>query len=359
MSKKYSQSDFNRSSFFLDTVNNLSGHSVLNELNDTLDPTLGLELENEIKSTHLTGKFENYGFKSLTDWKYHNENSLRYHGFEYVSKPIRYKEAAKSIQKLFAELAENGCNPEHHTNSIRTSFHVHFNQTSRTLYETMLFVTVYYMFEPYLQDFCGKHRQNNLFCLRLQDTRTVLSQLIAAISGEKLFHQIHLSTADYRYGSVNFNSLMKFGTIEFRMMRASSDPNDLIFWIEVLHKLRKFSLTCKSFEKLRQIVADVPMSVLIENILGKDCIETLDMYLESYPTKEAAVRAGYCNILPFIVEGLGYTKEKMLDIKNEWKLHIEKVKKDMYLQAHSNNSTTLAGTPQASVNWVVGNGNPF
>lgn len=354
MPKKPSTSAYNRSRTFLEKVNTLTGMAVLNELNDTINPTIGMELENEIKNGHLSGYFSDGGFSNIGDWKYHSENSLRYNGFEYVSKPTRYKEVEDSVKKLFKELEQNGCPPEKHTNSIRTSFHVHFNQSSRTVYETMLFVALYYMFEPLLQDFCGKHRQNNLFCLRLEDTRSIIPQLTSLLEGEKTMNHLTLSSSDYRYGSVNFNSLLKFGTIEFRMMRASSDPLELLLWIDILQKIRRFAITCKSFEKLRQIVTDLPMSVLIENILGKELCETLEEYLHSYPTKEAAVRAGYCNVLPVIVAGHGFNKQELEEVYEQMKKWYEEAHAAAVAAAHTT-WQTMGGTS----NTALYTGGPF
>lgn len=339
---KVSAQDTNKCSVYLDTVATLSGHSEKNKEYDDTNPTLGLELENEIKQESLKGKALEYGMTSFKDWAFHNENSLRYVPFEFVSKPTRLSDCDAKVMSLFKEMEAYGMPPAFHTNSIRTSFHTHFNQTTRSLYDTILFATVYYMFEPYLQDFCGKHRQNNLFCLRLQDTRSVTVQLASVLTGASAFNSSLLSNSEFRYGSVNFHSIYKFGTIEFRMMRASSEPEELILWYRILASIRAFALYCGSFDKLRQIVAVTDMSSLINMVLGLKTVNMLDQYLTSFNTKEDAVRFGYCNTLPIIVEGCGYNKEELLAAREKIKIQMEAFKKSV-MDHYSNTATAGTG----------------
>jgi len=190
-------------------------------------------------------------------WVVHPENSLRAlsHGdecIEYVSKhPMTFENIEISLAILLDFIKTP---PAVVYDSYRTSVHVHLNfahETYRTIYNMMvLSITL----DELLTSQAGDHRIGNNFCLRVTDAYGIAVGLIRSIQNGNNFFGIEI---DDRYASVNFASLLKYGSIEFRAMECSIHYGRIIHWIKTLQTMkerarnytnpaeiiRKFSLT--------------------------------------------------------------------------------------------------------------------
>src|SRR5690606_12097938 len=64
----------------------------------------------------------------------------------------------------------------------------------------------------------------------------------------------YLHTENIRYSSLNFLSLFKYGSLEFRGMRGTRDLNEIYKWVEIINDLREGASTFRN-------AADVLMSM--------------------------------------------------------------------------------------------------
>lgn len=215
---------------------------------------IGIEIENETKDN-------NFEFPDIRAWEFHNEGSLRYRGFEFVlSKPMDKLRVFKSLDNLFEGL--KNCSM---TNSIRTSTHVHFDMSDYTYVELVNFVTVYWILEGVLSEFCGEFRKGNLFCLRSLDS-SYLQQAIYRELSEDAPVTSGIFQNSVRYASVNFASIPKFGSIEFRLMGGVNRGSVVKKWVNILDQIRSFSLKFKDPEELLKYLIDVPAEGLLDRI---------------------------------------------------------------------------------------------
>jgi hypothetical protein len=274
---------------------------------------VGIEFENEfldIPDKYRDDGFPNYVYGSV--WRFHSENSLRHHGFEYVSKPINITKVKQSNKGLFDRLrADCGVTKLKCTNSIRTSVHVHFDVLQLNTLEITNFATLYWILEPFLQHFCGKHRQGNLFCIRLKDSLWMRNNLSLMLRGGNKITGIQLVGSDYRYSSVNFNSLHKFGTLEFRIMRGVSHERPANIWVDALDAIRRFSLKFKNPLELKNwYLKEVDAKNLPEVVLGEDLFSTLKTYLPEDASVENLVRDGYLSVVEILSAHDDYSEER-------------------------------------------------
>lgn len=195
---------------------------------------LGVEVELEGKNVMAAG------FDVLAYWKPHADNSLRnFNGgqcIEYVSKmPYNMEDTIKSIDVLYKFLTD----PEVKVHdSYRTSIHVHLNfglETFRTIYN---FITLSLIVDELLVSQNGDHRIGNNFCLRAKDAVGQVDNLIWSIQKGSDIFGINMHD---RYSSINFASLMKFGSIEFRSLECTVNKGRLIHWINTLSHMKKVS----------------------------------------------------------------------------------------------------------------------
>ena len=100
--------------------------------------------------------------------------------------------------------------------------------------QLMTFATAYYVIEDVLMTYCGENREGNLFTLRTRDAEYILFKLIAMLK-ERNLNQIN--TDIIRYASLNFYSLFRYGTLEFRGMRGTGNLEAIYDWVKVIDEL--------------------------------------------------------------------------------------------------------------------------
>jgi len=206
----------------------------------------GVEIELEGKGgiSLMTNELYEY-------WSPHNDGSLRKlkpgdEAIEYVFKePLTYEHTAKAIKMMTTFLTR----PQVVVyDSYRTSIHVHVNCMSDTLLHVYNFITLAILFDELFVSQNGDHRIGNNFCLRARDAEGQVEDLINSIQKTGAVFSVD---AHHRYSSVNFASLAKFGTVEFRSLECTTDPIRIMHWINTINSLKKASRT---FENPQEIV---------------------------------------------------------------------------------------------------------
>lgn len=256
--------DLKRTLSYRDFTNTISQvmkkESAAKDINDLV---VGIEIENETKADVL--------LPTLRGWNRVAEHSLRHCGFEYVSKPMRHDRVPDALANLFESLHNIPM-----TNSPRTSTHIHFDVGHMNFLQLINFSCLYWMLEPCLESFVGNHRSGNHFCLRIKDTSVAVMYLTEAVKtgmsyGSAVFYD-HL-----RYSSLNFASIAKFGTLEFRLLRGVDKAPPIVTWIRILKDIRDFSLRFKNPKELNDFflnginLDNLPNAVL--SPLTRSCIE--------------------------------------------------------------------------------------
>lgn len=200
---------------------------------------IGLEVEVEGNNLPRNHKLADY-------FNFEYDGSLRgADSCEYVfNKPYDLKEAIEIIELLENELNEGGVTFEH---SFRAGVHVHLNMQEYTTRQMMTFVVAYYIFEIILTDFCGKTRVGNHFCLRAVDAEDVINYVVRFINNPQ--HN-PLNVNDIRYAALNFASLYRYGSLEFRAMETPEDLSKISLWCKILLQILEKSLEYNSPDEI-------------------------------------------------------------------------------------------------------------
>lgn len=263
---------------------------------DKSEAVIGLELENE--------SIEPVDFPQVTNWRYHNEGSLRYWGMEYVlTPPLPIDKALINTQILLKSLSKINL-----TNSHRTSVHVHFDVTHYTFPDIANFAATYWLVEDILADFAGNHRKNNLFCLRMKDAKHIINSLVNCVQ-KKTFYNDLAFNENQRYGSINLNAVQKFGSLEFRMMRGTDKYDDIATWVEALNRVRLFALKFATPKELRNFfLKEISAEDLPEAIFGNITKKLTDTSRE---IQAETIRENFLFLEPLLLSGKDwdYTKE--------------------------------------------------
>lgn len=253
---------------------------------EAVNSYVGVEIENETRYP--------FDLPPVLGWVNHREGSLRNFGFEYVSyKPVRYNYVKDHLDCLFHDLNIAKGNQKL-SNSCRTSTHVHLDASYMLYGDVITFAVIYWMLEEFLSNFCGETRKGNLFCIR-SSCDSLSAQSIIAQSLKRLSpFPDDLMDNEMRYGSLNFSSLAKFGSLESRLMRGVDNAEEAMIWVSILQRIKKFAnnfdnpITFKNkFEK------DFPAGQFPEIVLGEDLTKIVAAHTPNGFNIAQSVRQGF------------------------------------------------------------------
>jgi hypothetical protein len=166
-------------------------------------------------------------------WLPHPEGSLRGHAMEYVTDgPIPCD--TKKL-KYCTELIDTIKPSKPLKDSIRTSFHVHVNMREHTMSELITTACLYWLVDNTMVHYCGPEREGNVFCLRLKDAENVTKQLVRVLDNPRNLNNEF--NRNVRYASQNLAALTEHGTLEYRAMRGTLDPEVMDMWSTALFKI--------------------------------------------------------------------------------------------------------------------------
>lgn len=168
--------------------------------------------------------------KAIPGWTVHADGSLRgAENCEYVfTKPMNFDTAKGKVKALFDQFEAQKTKLDE---SNRTSVHVHLNVLPFYMNRVTALMALWFIHEEILTQWCGDHRTGNLFCLRAKDADAIINDL-------RYFIKTGVPPRDgAHYAAMNGDAIRKYGSLEIRTMRGSSDPKPIIQWIEILQRL--------------------------------------------------------------------------------------------------------------------------
>jgi len=201
-------------------------------------------------------------------WTTTKDGSLRIknpgdEAIEYLFRmPFGPAQTEKAIGYLFAYLNSPGVTVYE---SYRTSIHVHVNfamEEYRTIYN---FICLALLFDELLVSQNGEHRVGNNFCLRAKDAMGQLQELMSSVNNGHGFFDIN---QNHRYSSINFASLMKYGTIEFRSLECTTHEGRLMHWIGTLQALKNKAKIFKNPTEIIQAFSGLGPEAFLKDVLG-------------------------------------------------------------------------------------------
>jgi len=195
---------------------------------------VGIEVETECKTP--------YKIPKLSLWSSHQDGSLRDFGIEYVSKGPFGR--GQQLDDGLGELDEKVIKQfELIPDSNTTSVHNHINFLNNTWTDMWKYFVTYFFVENILVRVAGPQRRSNLFCLPMCDAEGELQTItdtvrkIGNIQGSKLA----LSEDNNKYSALNPCPILKFGTLEIRTLRGTTDVKLIKDWTLALLALKDYA----------------------------------------------------------------------------------------------------------------------
>lgn len=202
-----------------------------------------IELENIDKRVRVDG------------WRDEHDGSLRHLGREFVfSNPQNLKSSEKLLQGLYDTFKELGVKP---SASNLTSTHIHIDVRDLNVKQLIDFIACILVVEPDLMNASGKDRQNNYFALSTSESEHRLADLMKVKDANTLKHFVLLQVRkDVRYCGINFNSLMRYGSLEIRYLAGQEDPRNVMPWLTFYAHLKDFARHGVNFNELFETVSE-------------------------------------------------------------------------------------------------------
>jgi len=201
---------------------------------------------------------------AVVGWRREEDGSLRGESCEYVlRRPCKREQVGEYLSRITKGYEDNS---SYITESARQSIHIHINVQDMSLTEVYSFIVLFLIYETSLVNYCGGDRVGNLFCLRSSDAEYLLSSLEAAASPSR-FHR--LDTDQLRYSALNVVSLFKFGSLEFRSMRGTSNFEMVEKWVGLLLRLKDMAKQAHNPLSLVSEYRDIGVEAFTEKMLGE------------------------------------------------------------------------------------------
>lgn len=245
-----------------------------------MDGDVGFELEVESAKP--------YPVPERGPWEVKGEGSLRNNGAEFVSREP-FKVDLVNFPRKISKLCEAVNKPEFGVikDCPRTSLHVHCNVLRDTPVQVWTKATAYWLFEDVLTKFCGEEqREGNQFCLRVSDAEGILEVALRDLRGKKPFRAFD---NDDRYAGQNLAAVAKFGSIEYRSMRGTTDPSIITTWASNLWAMSESSKTYASPASILDKYYHNGAEYLMESLFAKDFCKELKKFKGWEELVEASV----------------------------------------------------------------------
>lgn len=204
---------------------------------------IGLEIELEgipFNLNNLAQKLVGTGYWSIDD-----DGSLRNNGVEfkmgYQGFPLRGMDVIRALTEfrkyILALKEKHDVIP---STSERTSIHSHIDVRDLTELQLKHFIFLYIIFEDAFFNMFKKHRRKNNYCRNVKEHYDYFLRLGRYLSNQ---HNIFdFVNNGFKYDAMNYKAIEVFGSVEFRLMEGSFDTKKILKWINLLLRLKSFSI---------------------------------------------------------------------------------------------------------------------
>lgn len=192
----------------------------------------GFELEVEAENPQHLDALLGFCRDNNKVWRVERDGSLRNHAAELVFRePMDLINVYDELRKMSTFIDNNNLE---FPDTGRAGVHVHVNMQQYTMKQVFNVVCLYLILEEACLEMCGDWRVGNLFCLGAKHAEGMIEHIVDVVRTQEWRD---LKTDEIRYAALNMNSLTRYGSLEFRAMRSTTDYILLTDWITVLRNI--------------------------------------------------------------------------------------------------------------------------
>lgn len=210
---------------------------------------------------------EQYNHSTKSHWKVITDSSC---GFELVSPPLKGREGLEQLKKACVALKEAGAKVDR-----SCGLHVHHDINDYNAKQIANIFAIYVKLETTIDSLVPVSRRasNNTFCRSLfqgKSQQAILDKLKEVNSLDDIKNIWHT-----RYVKVNFQSYLKYGTIEFRQHSGSTEFDKIYNWILLTQQIvdtaatpvqKTYKAENDNLQSMRNILRLIPAKGATEEI---------------------------------------------------------------------------------------------
>lgn len=222
---------------------------------------VGIEIETETSAS--------YEYPRLKYWKCDRDRSLRNFGVEYI---LRAPMALSELDNAYNEFKPLVKELKFAQTPISAGVHVHLNMQNETFLTLANLLTVYSITENLLIRYSGPDRLSNLFCLPMCDAEQIVANNVQMMKdiGRNYYSRIRVTEDSVKYGAINLAPLSKFGSVEFRSFRGTTDVDEISKWVKLLMSMKSFSSQRGLVPThIPEMFRDLPIKEFLSNVFGE------------------------------------------------------------------------------------------
>ncbi len=164
-----------------------------------------------------------------------------------------------------------------------TSVHVHMNMLNETPLTLANVVFIWQFFENVLVEYCGPTRRSSLFSAPTRVTEGIKDNYM------KLFSSLEAGTMgaisfpekSAKYCALNLATLTKFGSLEFRTMRGTTDTDEIAEWLSILNKIYQMAkVPGMNPDKFLELFSEYDTSIL-DYVFGELAVKLKTPHLDA------------------------------------------------------------------------------
>lgn len=228
-----------------------------------LNRNVGIELEYENVS-----KWPNDIKDDGEFWEITEDGSLRRIKDGTVSLEIRFKYplSGLALEKALVYLRKYLSTERDIVCSLRTGLHVHLDVRDLSITQIKNIFITYLIVEKLLYRYCGDDRENNIFCLPLYKTPEVI-QRFSLDSFQDINTFKNSVDRGWKYSGLNLVPIWKKGSIEFRQHSATTNVEEIIYWINIIFSIAKYGINLNY--KVNKLIEHASINdSIVEDIFG-------------------------------------------------------------------------------------------
>lgn len=217
------------------------------------DLIMGTELEIEgcAEGVEWAEQVANIGFRVENDGSLRGRNNtngnqdLEGYGLEFISKPMESDVLATAVHQFFQKTKFTEKNY-----SDRCSVHVHVNCQNLEWADVACISLLYSVVEDCLFHFIGNNRSNNIFCIPWSQCR-ISYDLVDKLTKENS----GVPHAWQKYTALNLQPLERYGTVEFRHMEGTHDPERITQWLNIIGSMFRYCRGTNIGDLMKEVLA--------------------------------------------------------------------------------------------------------
>jgi hypothetical protein len=197
------------------------------------DRKIGLEIENESYSVSVSSLIRHLRSREPYSWEVEGDGSLRGGSMGWEIKTVfpglPFDRAIASLNELYPCLMDS-------SGVWRAAVHVHVDCSDLTDIQRAFVLCLAYSLDDSIFDTIGADRKESNFCVPMAHKRWhVMNTIDGLCSGSGIFEGYG------KYSSINANSLMRFGTLEFRHMRTPATDGTVASVTRALGAIERYA----------------------------------------------------------------------------------------------------------------------